>query len=265
MKSQVEKIKAKDEFFKQIVHEMKTEERFVNYFKQFESSEVESFIKNYARQKILWYDLAENLKNWKDSKQDKWLKACFKALIQIQQKKLFNAQCLWRAEKTKLEGVLLIKPVVFEDHRGEYLEIYNKTGYKAAGVNVDFVEDDISTATRGVIKGVHGDTGTWKLISCLHGKFYLVVLNYDEKSKDYGKWQSFVLSDVNRHQVLIPPLHGNGHQCLSEKSIFHYKQSEYYDPKRQFTVRWNDERFNMWWPIKNPILSRRDEGGGYVE
>ncbi len=166
--------------------------------------------------------------------------------------------------KTSLKGVLLIKPDYFEDHRGYYLELYNEKLYRANGIKAKFVEDDISIATRAVIKGVHGDDRTWKLISCPHGKFYLMVINYDEKSKDFGKWESFVLSQDNKFQVLVPPKHGNGHQCLSEKSIFHYKQSEYYDPTRQFTITWNDERFNMWWPIKNPILSRRDETGKFL-
>jgi dTDP-4-dehydrorhamnose 3,5-epimerase len=161
--------------------------------------------------------------------------------------------------KTKLNGVLLIKPTFFEDHRGEYLELYNGKLYKSSGIDVDFVEDDISIGTRGVLKGIHGDSITWKLISCLHGKFYLVVVNYDQHSPDFGKWQSFVLSDVNKHQVLVPPMHGNGHLCLSEKSIFHYKQSACYDPSRQFTIKWNDPRFNIWWPVKNPILSQRDD------
>ena len=163
--------------------------------------------------------------------------------------------------KTNLEDVLLIKPTFFEDHRGEYLELYNERLYKSKDIDVNFVEDDVSIATRGVIKGIHGDDVTWKLISCLHGKFYLVVINYDKDSKDFGKWQSFVLSDVNKHQVLVPPKHGNGHLCLSEKSIFHCKQSTYYDSSRQFTVVWNDSKFDFWWPVINPIVSRRDEVG----
>ncbi len=161
--------------------------------------------------------------------------------------------------KTKLKDVLLIKPTFFEDHRGEYVELYNEKLYKSKGINSDFVEDDVSVGTHGVLKGIHGDSVTWKLISCLHGKFYLVVVNYDEQSPDFGKWRSFVLSEVNKHQVLVPPMYGNGHLCLSEKSIFHYKQSAYYDPSRQFTIKWNDPRFNIWWPIKNPILSQRDD------
>lgn len=163
--------------------------------------------------------------------------------------------------KTNLDGVLLIKPTSFEDYRGEYLELYNEKLYKSKGVDVEFVEDDVSIATRGVIKGIHGDTVTWKLISCLHGKFYLVVINHDKESKRFGKWQSFVLSDVNKHQILVPPKHGNGHLCLSEKSIFHYKQSDYYDSSRQFSIVWNDPKFDIWWPVKNPIVSRRDEAG----
>ena len=168
-------------------------------------------------------------------------------------------------EQTTMDGVLLIKLKGFEDHRGEYVELYNEKLYNSKGINIDFVEDDISTATRGVIKGIHGDSSTWKLISCLHGKFYLVVVNCDEQSSDFGKWEAFVLSEANKHQVLVPPKHGNGHLCLSEKSIFHYKQSEYYDPSKQFTVKWNDPKFNIWWPIKDPILSQRDDVGRFVD
>jgi dTDP-4-dehydrorhamnose 3,5-epimerase len=137
--------------------------------------------------------------------------------------------------------------------------------YKSKGIEIDFVEDDISVATKDVIKGIHGDDCTWKLISCLHGKFYLVVINYDKKSKSFGKWESFVLSETNKRQVLVPPKHGNGPLCLSEKSVFHYKQSAYYDPSRQFTIKWNDPEFNIWWPFKKPILSMRDEFGGFVQ
>lgn len=161
-------------------------------------------------------------------------------------------------EKTALPDVLLIKPDVFEDHRGEYVKLYDKSYFFNIFDNISFVEDDISTASYGVLKGIHGNYETWKLISCLHGKFYLVVINYDSASKSFGEWESFVLSDRNHYQILVPPKYGNGHVCLSKKSIFHYKQSSYYNPKNQFTIKWNDQRFDIWWPIKNPILSRRD-------
>jgi len=168
-------------------------------------------------------------------------------------------------EKTKLDRVLLIKLDGFEDHRGEYVELYNEEIYKSQGIDINFVEDDVSIANRGVIKGIHGDSSTWKLISCLHGKFYLIVINYDKESESFGKWEAFVLSDRNKYQVLVPPKYGNGHLCLSKKSIFHYKQSSYYEPSRQFTIAWNDPEFNFWWPVKNPILSMRDELGRFID
>jgi dTDP-4-dehydrorhamnose 3,5-epimerase len=163
--------------------------------------------------------------------------------------------------KTRLDGVLLIKPpTVFEDFRGSYVEIYNEEFYHQAGITVKLVQDDISTSTRNILRGIHGDSETWKLVSCLHGKFYLVVLNHDKDSKQFGQWESFTLSDTNRLQVLIPPKFGNGHVVLSETAIFHYKQNTYYNRAGQFTVAWNDPKFKIWWPIRHPIVSQRDQG-----
>ena len=175
------------------------------------------------------------------------------------QKELFCKVKL-EVSETELGGVLLIKPYVFEDHRGEYIETYNKALYKEKGIEIKFVQDDISVSTKNVLRGIHGDDCTWKLISCLYGRFYLVVVNCDTKSKYFGKWQSFVLSDKNRLQVLVPPKYGNAHLVLSDMTIFHYKQSTYYDRSKQFTYKYNDSRLNIWWPIEKPILSQRDEG-----
>ena len=154
----------------------------------------------------------------------------------------------------------MIKLDVFEDFRGEYVETYNEDLYRAHGIDVKFIQDDISVSSRHVLRGIHGDSTTWKLVSCLYGRFYFLVVNADNDSEDFGKWQSFVLSDKNRMQVLVPPKHGNAHLILSETAIFHYKQSTYYDRSKQFTYKWDDPRFNIWWPIDNPILSQRDRG-----
>ena len=170
-----------------------------------------------------------------------------------------------RVQTTELPGVLLVEPpTVFEDFRGQYVETYNERLYREQGIDVDFVQDDISVSARHVLRGIHGDGETWKLVSCLHGRFYLVVVNADEDSEQYGQWQGFTLSDANRLQVLIPPRHGNGHLVMSETAIFHYKQSTYYNPAGQFTIRWNDPRFAVWWPVSEPIVSRRDEAGRFV-
>ncbi len=165
-------------------------------------------------------------------------------------------------EKTPLEKVCLIKkpPTRFKDERGEYVETYNEKLYKAAGIGIDFVQDDISVSKKQVLRGIHGDQTTWKLVSCLYGEFYLVVVNWDPDSSQYGRWISFNLSAENRHQVLIPPKFGNAHQVLSETAIYHYKQSTYYDRAGQFTLLWNDPRLKIVWPLKDPILSGRDLG-----
>jgi len=167
--------------------------------------------------------------------------------------------------RTKLDGVLLIKPpTIFEDFRGTYVETYNEKLYTEAGITVKFVQDDISVSKKNVLRGIHGDGETWKLVSCLYGKFYLVVVNWDDASAQYQQWESFVLSDQNRLQVLVPPKFGNGHLVQSELAIFHYKQSTYYNRAGQFTILWNDPSLNIQWPIKNPIVSRRDESGANV-
>ena len=163
-----------------------------------------------------------------------------------------------RVTKTTLLDVLLVQPEVHEDHRGQYVETYNEDEHHHKGVDIKFVQDDISVSTKNVLRGIHGDDRTWKLISCFYGRIYLVVVNCDPQSSQFKQWQSFVISDRNRHQVLVPPKHGNGHLVLSDSAIFFYKQSEYYLPQNQFTIRWDNPEYNIWWPCKDHILSIRD-------
>lgn len=166
-------------------------------------------------------------------------------------------------QETELEGVSLITPpTIFEDFRGSYIETYNKEIYANEGIKHDFIQDDISVSRLHVLRGIHGDSKTWKLVTCLQGAFYLVVVNNDPSSSQYRKWIAFTLSDVNHFQVLIPPNFGNGHLVLSETTIFHYKQTTNYDRDGQFTISWNDSEYGIWWPVKNPIVSQRDEGLG---
>ena len=162
---------------------------------------------------------------------------------------------------TTLDSVRLIKPpTIFEDFRGHYIETYNKRLYNEAGIDQDFVQDDISVSRRHVLRGIHGDDKTWKLISCLQGSFYMVVINNDPRSPQYRKWTSFTLSESNRLQVLVPPKFGNGHVVMSEQAIFHYKQTTDYDRSGQFTIVWNDPSVGIWWPVPTPIVSERDQG-----
>jgi dTDP-4-dehydrorhamnose 3,5-epimerase len=125
---------------------------------------------------------------------------------------------------------------------------------------IDFIQDDISVSHRHVLRGIHGDSSTWKLISCLQGSFYMVVVNNDPNSSHCREWAAFTLSDSNRLQVLVPPNFDNGHLVMSERAIFHCKQSTECNRAGQFTLLWKDPALNIWWPIHNPILSERDQG-----
>ena len=161
-------------------------------------------------------------------------------------------------EKTDLEGVFLIKPFVHEDDRGNFYETYNEKEYILAGLSAKFVQDDISKSVKGVLKGMHGDSGTYKLVQCVYGSVYAVILNCNKDSADFGKWQSFILSDENKFQLYIPPLYGNGYFVLSDFAVYSYKQSTYYGDYKQFTYKWNDDRFGIKWPSKVSIISERD-------
>jgi len=164
-----------------------------------------------------------------------------------------------RVEKTELDGVLIIHPPTqFEDFRGDYIETYNKTLYHQAGITDDFVQDDSSMSTRHVLRGIHGDMRTVKLVSCLYGKIYLLVVNNDSESPQFRRWQAFTLSDRNHLQVYIPPKFGNSFLVMSDTALFHYKQTSSYDRAGQFTIKWNDPAYGFWWPVAQPILSVRD-------
>ena len=121
-----------------------------------------------------------------------------------------------QVNETSLDGVLLIKPpTIFEDFRGVYIETYNQRIYREAKITDDFIQDDISISRQHVLRGIHGDQSTTKLVSCLMGEFYLIIVNNDPASSQYRKWQSFTLSDKDNYQILIPPKFGNGHLVCS--------------------------------------------------
>lgn len=159
-------------------------------------------------------------------------------------------------KSTDLPGVVEITmPMLNEDFRGTNAEIYNKSLYN---FDIDWKIDSVSVSNKHVLRGVHGDSKTYKLITCLFGTIYLLVVDNRKDSPNYRQWTSFTLSDKNKKQILVPPGFGNGHLVMSDQAVFHYKWSEYYDRDAQFTVKWNDPEFEFWWPINKPILSERD-------
>jgi len=163
-----------------------------------------------------------------------------------------------KIENCKISGLKLITPEVFYDFRGEYVETYNEKIYENV-FGVHFVQDDISTSTYRTMRGLHGDKNTWKLVQCLCGSIYVVVVDMRENLPTYLQHESFAINDKNRRQLLVPPGCANGHACLSDVCLFSYKQSTYYEgAETQFTIKWNDERFKIRLPFKDPVLSERD-------
>lgn len=170
-------------------------------------------------------------------------------------------------EKHKFfKDVLIFHPQIYSDHRGSYVETFNIDSYNSIFPNkINFVQDDFSFSVKNVLRGLHGDNKTWKLVSCINGEFLLTIVDCDVKSSTYLMHDQLIFKSENYTQILIPPNFANGHLCTSYNCIFHYKQSEYYDPKSQFTVKWNDEKLNIKWQINNPILSQRDLEGPFLD
>ena len=168
---------------------------------------------------------------------------------------------MFEVSTSKNLGLRVMTPSVFEDHRGQFIETFNLEAFDEEGGEIRFVRDAISVSHRHVLRGIHYDDCTWKLIQCLHGEIFFVVIDLREDSETYLRWDSFTLSDQNRLQVLVPPRHGNGHLVLSESCIFHYKLSEYYDSDRERIFRWDDERAAIEWPVREPVLSQKDALG----
>ena len=156
-------------------------------------------------------------------------------------------------------GIAVIQPDIFYDYRGEYIETWNVENYKVFK-DVTFKQDDISTSVKHTLRGLHGDFTTWKLVSCLYGSLYQVAVDMRPDSNTYLEYETFSLNDKSRQQVLIPPGFANGHLVMSDFGIFSYKQSTLYGgASKQFTVKWDDPKVGIDWPIDKPILSSRDK------
>ena len=165
---------------------------------------------------------------------------------------------------TNINGVKLFKPERFTDFRGSYLEIYDsKKFFESSGQEINFVQDDISVSKKNVLRGLHGDFRTTKLVTVLKGTGYALIADNREDSPTYMKWQAFTLSDQNMNMLLLPPGIGNSILSLDDNLIYYYKQDTHFSEGKQFTIKWNDPEWNFWWPIKNPILSVRDTKGMY--
>ena len=156
------------------------------------------------------------------------------------------------------DGVSYLEPDVYTDFRGDLWTLWKK----GEGVNLPFNHDKVSTSRKNVLRGIHGDFKSHKLITCLHGEIYFVTVDNRVGSPTFREWDWEILNDRNRKQVLLSPGIGNGFLVLSDKAVFHYKwayKGEYPDVEDQFTIKWNDPSLNIDWAIDNPILQPRDK------
>lgn len=152
--------------------------------------------------------------------------------------------------------VKVFKQDAFKDHRGELYTVFNQKDHELV-----FNHDKVSVSKKNVLRGLHGDLKSWKHISCLKGTIFLAIVDYNVKSDNFMEWDSIVLSSKNKKSVLIPPGFLNGHLVLSNEAIFFYKWSypgNYPDVEDQISLKWNNPRLGIDWPIDNPILSHRD-------
>lgn len=165
---------------------------------------------------------------------------------------------------TPLDGVVLIRPRIFPDSRGFFLETWNARDFAAAGMAGPFVQDSHSRSTRGVLRGLHYQDATaplGKLVRCTVGSIFDVAVDLRSGSPTFGQWTGATLTADNKLQIYIPPGFAHGFQATSEIVEVQYKQTGYYTPAAEGTIAWNDPDVGVTWPIEAPILSGRDEHG----
>lgn len=162
----------------------------------------------------------------------------------------------------KLPEVKIIEFDTYSDVRGQiWTSFASELDQALLPDNISFKHDKFNTNKKGVLRGIHGDEKTWKLVSCPLGNIEQVVVDLRPASKDYKKWAKFNLDMDNNIAVLIPPGFGNAFCTLSDTALYHYKLAypgDYNDFDNQFTFAWNDQSIGIDWKIWNPIVSKRD-------
>lgn len=164
--------------------------------------------------------------------------------------------------KTKLEGVYILIPKVFGDHRGFFMESWSRRTMEESGLFYDFVQDNHSLSTvKGTLRGIHfqkGDKAQAKLVRCVRGAVLDVAVDLRHGSPTYKQWVGVELSEENKKQLLIPRGFGHGFVTLTDHVEFLYKADNYYAPEADGGIRWNDPDIGVDWGISEPILSEKD-------
>lgn len=165
--------------------------------------------------------------------------------------------------KTNFKDLLIIEPVVFKDARGYFLESYHKEKLDQF-IKIDFVQDNESCSEKNVLRGLHFQKPPFsqaKLIRVIHGSILDVVVDIRKNSKTFGQHFSIELNKDNKTQLFIPVGFAHGFLTLTDDTIINYKCSQFYNPKSEVSLLWNDKTLNINWSIENPNLSDKDKNG----
>lgn len=168
---------------------------------------------------------------------------------------------------SSLPGCVLIEPAVFGDSRGFFFETWNAERYAEQGLPGSFVQSNVSSSSRGVLRGLHYQ---WprpqgKLVTVLHGEVYDVAVDIRRGSPTFGRWEAFMLSGENRRQLWIPPGFAHGFAVLSDTALFNYLCTDVYVKEADAAIRWNDADLAVDWPISAPSLSAKDEQAPFLQ
>ncbi|EHL4946093.1 dTDP-4-dehydrorhamnose 3,5-epimerase [Escherichia coli] len=162
--------------------------------------------------------------------------------------------------QTPLKDCVIIEPKVFGDSRGFFLEAWHKEKYENAGIKGNFVQDNRSRSSRNVLRGLHFQKAKpqGKLVSVISGEVYDVAVDLRHDSETFGQYVSVLLSGKKNNQLYVPPGFAHGFCVLSEYADFHYKCTDFYDPKDEGGIIWNDPDIAIDWPVTEPLLSEKD-------
>lgn len=161
---------------------------------------------------------------------------------------------------TRLAGLVHFQPKLFGDARGYFLEAYSPDSAQQVGIDARFVMDGESLSARGTMRGLHyREPGEAKLVRCVRGAIWDVVVDLRPDSPTFGQWEGFELSEDNHHQLFVPVGFAHGFSVLSESALMLYKKTELYDGAKERSLRWNDPAIGVDWRVPITTISPRDE------
>jgi len=163
----------------------------------------------------------------------------------------------------ELPGLVIVEPRVFEDDRGFFMEIWQQAKFAAAGIDIEFVQDNHSRSRAQVLRGLHYQLQhpQGKLVWAVRGSILDVAVDIRRSSATFGKWSAVELSETNRQQLYLPPGFAHGFCVLSEQAEVIYKCTALYDASDERTILWNDPDIGIAWPTSHPVLSAKDQQG----